>query len=313
MTLAPHLPHAAFEHRALFHEGLDELVASLAPEVSAGLADGARVLVCLDAPAQRALSSAVEGSDAVTFLSNDVRYARPATAMGALNEFVSGAIAAGAPAVWSVGAIGFDGSVDDQQWHRYEAAVNDVLADLPLRAVCTYDTSALPAAVLAAARTTHPTVADDGARRASEHFRSGPTLDPQAALHLAALVRRCGDPLFDDEVTTSSAVRDRLRQLLGPDLAPARLADLHLVASELATNAFRHGRPPVRCAVWSDDAHVIVRVEDRGIGLADPYAELRPPRGRIGGWGMWLVGQLSERIAVERIGDRTVVTAALAR
>ena len=75
----------------------------------------------------------------VTHIAPDVRYSRPGVAMATVRRFADDAVAAGAPTAWSIGAIPFDGTPRDRRWVRYEEAVDDVLGQLPLRAVCAYD------------------------------------------------------------------------------------------------------------------------------------------------------------------------------
>ena len=59
-------------------------------------------------------------------------------------------------------------------------------------------------------------------------------------------------------------------------LTEARVADLVLVAHELASNAVRHGgattAAPGRIELWREDRTLLCRVSDSGPGIADPHA-----------------------------------------
>jgi anti-sigma regulatory factor (Ser/Thr protein kinase) len=95
-----------------------------------------------------------------------------------------------------------------------------------------------------------------------------------------------------------SAVRRALERL---DLPEGLRDDAQLLASELVTNAIRHGglRPDdivVVTAQWSGET-LRVNVEG-GAGPAKlvPVAgSIRPPPGAQSGWGLYLVDQLASR------------------
>ncbi len=87
-----------------------------------------------------------------------------------------------------------------------------------------------------------------------------------------------------------------------------RRADLLLLVSELVTNSVRHAglgaddRIALRASV---EAGVLrIEVSDRGPGFRWTYTG-RPPPGRSGGRGVWLVAELSDRWGI-RDGPTTV-------
>jgi signal transduction histidine kinase len=87
--------------------------------------------------------------------------------------------------------------------------------------------------------------------------------------------------------------RRALEPLLA-DLDPSRRADVLLLATELVTNAVRHGRPPIAMAVESADATLRVEVQDAGGGRPARTAEPGP----AGGWGLLLVDAAADRWGV---------------
>ena len=78
------------------------------------------------------------------------------------------------------------------------------------------------------------------------------------------------------------------------DLTRRRRADAGLLVSELVTNAFRHGRPPITLNIDADAERVRVEVEDAGGGR--PLR--RPEPGADGGWGLLLVESTADRWGV---------------
>ena len=78
-----------------------------------------------------------------------------------------------------------------------------------------------------------------------------------------------GDPVFAVEnAPTLAGLRHQLGAVLAT-LVPDReqQEDLHLAASEIAANAFRHGVRPVSARVWADGDRVVCVISDRGTVL----------------------------------------------
>jgi anti-sigma regulatory factor (Ser/Thr protein kinase) len=77
-------------------------------------------------------------------------------------------------------------------------------------------------------------------------------------------------------------------------LDPERRADVLLLTSELVTNAFRHGSPPITLTIDSQAGCLRVEVEDVG----DGRPARRPDPGPAGGWGLLLVEEAADRWGV---------------
>lgn len=297
--------HPEFDHVAALHRGPDDLAGQLLPQLRAAVAAGDAVLLCVPERTRAVLTGALDTANGVEFVSDDVRYARPGMAMRILHQFVHARLRDGAARVWSIGAIPFAGDTDrDADWLRYEAAVNDVLGDLPLRAVCTYDVDAVRPALVDGARCTHLAALDGGTRRellsAADSWPHVPPVAPPS-----------GAPLVRCEPRTASEARRALAGALGDSVSAADLDVLCLMVSELVTNGLLHGRGQVALAVWHDAAQgsTVLDVADGGDGIADPFFDLRPPGLRPGGAGLWIVGQCSERVSTHRTGGVHHVTA----
>jgi anti-sigma regulatory factor (Ser/Thr protein kinase) len=90
------------------------------------------------------------------------------------------------------------------------------------------------------------------------------------------------------------------------------LDHLLIVASELASNAVRHGGGSGRLRLWHDGHHLHCQVIDSGPGIADgTVGTTRPSSGQVGGRGLWIVRQLCEQVEISSGTGRTVVTAVL--
>lgn len=89
------------------------------------------------------------------------------------------------------------------------------------------------------------------------------------------------------------------------------MQDLELLVSEVVTNAVRHAGASrgdlIGLSVEADRGRVRVEVADPGSGFE--AAPARPTMFQESGWGLYLVGQLSDRwgVEVERDPQGTVV------
>ena len=90
-------------------------------------------------------------------------------------------------------------------------------------------------------------------------------------------------------------------------LTPAAASDLRLVISEIVTNSLRHGTDSefIDLAVTPKDAFLCVQVTDDGPGLASTPRSMVPDE--HGGYGLFLVEQLTRRWGITREGRRTRV------
>jgi anti-sigma regulatory factor (Ser/Thr protein kinase) len=91
---------------------------------------------------------------------------------------------------------------------------------------------------------------------------------------------------------------------------------LLIVASELATNAIRHGGGSGRLRLWHQDRALYCQVSDDGPGFADPaVGATRPdPTSSDGGRGMWICRRLAGQLVIESgpHGRGATVTAVIA-
>jgi anti-sigma regulatory factor (Ser/Thr protein kinase) len=96
---------------------------------------------------------------------------------------------------------------------------------------------------------------------------------------------------------TDARAAQEARRVMEPvvrTLPPDRRADVLLLTTELVTNAFRHGSPPITLTVDRQGSALRVEVEDAG----DGRPARKPEPGPAGGWGLLLVEESADRWGV---------------
>lgn len=85
---------------------------------------------------------------------------------------------------------------------------------------------------------------------------------------------------------------------------------LLIVASELASNAIRHGGGRGRLRLWSDDTRIHCEITDRGPGIDDPgTGASRPDPTAVSGRGLWISRQLADDLVITTGPRGTAITA----
>jgi anti-sigma regulatory factor (Ser/Thr protein kinase) len=190
---------------------------------------------------------------------------------------------------------------------RHEALINVALSDMPMRVLCPYDASALDAAVLASAKRTHPEIVEHGTTQSSSCYSEA--IPPECEVPLSAPPEDASNYVIKEGMLSAlrASIRDHGRDA-GFD--GELVEDLEVVASELATNALRHGDPQRQLTIWGTSDEMICQVENEG-AISDPLAGRRNPQPPAEhGLGLWIVHQLSDLVEM-RDGRRTTVRAHL--
>ncbi|ABP56155.1 ATP-binding protein [Salinispora tropica] len=88
-----------------------------------------------------------------------------------------------------------------------------------------------------------------------------------------------------------------------------RLNDFVLAVNELTTNAVRHGGGRGSLRMWRQAESLVCEVSDQGDGISSrPLGDHRRPAPEtVGGWGLWLVRELSDTMDVTSDRGGTVV------
>ena len=189
---------------------------------------------------------------------------------------------------------------------EHEALINVALGPLPAYIQCPYDTSALPTSVLTDATRTHPTLA-----AGSERWTSPAYTDPGmvAASFDVALSPTPSDAEF---VVIGPDTGARAARMLVHDAGQAhgldgeRLAEVRLVAQELAVNTLTHSPGRGLLEVWTADDHLVVQVQDGG-RITDQLAGRRAPDPPHVGHGLFVVHQLADLVRIHRESSGTTV------
>jgi anti-sigma regulatory factor (Ser/Thr protein kinase) len=313
-TVLPHgvVPAASrLLHDALLFSSPDELAAATVPFVQEGLAAGDVVVVTASPATADVVRTAVD-DDRVRVLPRDVAYGRrtPA-AVTAFLRLTDELAATGARRVRVLGETDFGRTEREQlEWQRYEAVLNDALADRPLWGLCLFDTTRLPEPVLESVARTHPTVVVGRSRTPNPRF-----VDPAAYLRGLPVPEeplQSGVPrLAVDDVADLIALRHAVAAELASVGGPREVVeDFLLAVDETTSNAVRHGAPPVGLRLWTSADRVVCAVTDPGRGLDDPFAGYGPAHGQDlsrGGMGVWLARQLCDHVDISSGPDGVTV------
>ena len=303
---------ATLAHQAFLYDGAEQFADAMAPLVVAGAERGDRVLVAAKRESTETLRRKL-GDDAGRIEIHDTLewYPRPVDRLMAVQQAIVGLppdtrlLALGEP-IWNGSAA------TRREWVRYESTINVALADAPLRFICLYDRSELPAEIVAHGRSTHPELVADGVGCPCAAFEQPADCvrELDASAPPAPADDRCRID-FDGDYHAFRGVLAASARELG--MEPDRADELVLAANEVVTNAVVHGEAPVSVRCWAADGELVCEVADAGPGVADPFAgwELPQPPSP-GGWGLALARRVCDALELAGGGDESRVRLYLA-
>lgn len=298
-------------HAVGFYGSDREFLEMSVPFCEAGIAAGEPTLVGVFPRQAELLRSAIVEPGKLLFTSHDEQYPHPPGALEGLRTAWHNHTGGSTP-FRIVGELSPSQGLDRDSWIRYEAAVNHELSDIPLRALCLFDTDELTTGVREELERVHPVIVtpEDG-------HQPNPRYQPPSTF-MANRIQVVSDPLeaqpaavdlADPSVRTVRRAVTYLAQTM--ELASSETDNLVLAVSEVATNALVHGEPPVSVCGWGVPGRVTVRVADAGPGPDDPLAGLRAAssegEGAGAGFGLWIAHQLCPEIAMTATDDGFVV------
>jgi anti-sigma regulatory factor (Ser/Thr protein kinase) len=295
MTSGAATDQVAFHHAALVYRSEQELLAAVVPAVDEGIAAGEPTLMMMDPRTAEMVRSALAEPSAVSFLDQS-RYTNPAAAVRQFQELVPARVADGASRVRVVAEMSPLGTGDTWEWWaRYEAAVTEACADLPMTSTCCYDSRVVTPDVLDDVVRAHPYLAGgDGARAANPRHDDPERFVRGRGPERGADPVESTPPLVDLTDPSSRAARHAVLEVADrARLERAEVDGFLIGVSETVANAICHGRPPVRLRLWSVPGRMVATVGDRGPGPRDPSAGLLPTASSASaGVGLWLAHQM---------------------
>lgn len=298
--------HAA--HEALLYDDDDQLLATIVPFVRAGLRAGERVLVALVPGKHGSVREALgPEAESVEFIDAVAMYSRNGPMLSSLLQRLATHAIPGEGRVRLLAeqALAARTRTEARAYMRYEAASNVAYERYAASVLCAYDTRGLSDSTLLHAQQTHPRVLDsagDGGH-SSDAF-----VDPREFIRRHSRVQP--PPAHATEIpleTRNDLAYTRYRiteQARAVGLADAKIDELTVATTEVASNALLHGRAPRHVWTYTDDGAFVCHVHDAGPGLSDPLAGyLVPEASGLGGRGLWLAHQLGD--IVEAASDDT--------
>jgi anti-sigma regulatory factor (Ser/Thr protein kinase) len=294
--------HLGYCHEAVCYSSDDDFLAVAVPFLLGGVAAGEPTMVSMGRHNTELLRAELPAELPITFQASDTLYSRPAAAIRSYRKLLADHVAGGAAQIRIIGELPPQSfGVTWDWWGRYESAINHAYDDFPLWSMCAYDTRTTPAPVLADVLRTHPrTALPDGRHQLNDTYLDPvtylseprpPVLDPLQ--HTEPAVDLTGCP--------AAEARQAVRAADPGHLSARDVDDLLVAVSEAVTNAYRHGRGPVRLRLWVGADRIVVTVTDAGAGPKDPFAGLLPiGDGTDGGLGLWIAHQSCNHVAQYR-------------
>jgi anti-sigma regulatory factor (Ser/Thr protein kinase) len=281
---------SALRHHAFVSESDEEYVARSVAFLDEGLQAGEACVVGHSRDGIAMMRDALgPAADRVTFVDLASIYTRPARAVATYYRTFLGQLRK-APSVRAVAEFQF-GPGDWDEWMGYEAITNVAYSHLPVWVVCTYNANGLPDRVIEGVWRTHPEMLGDG-WQASDHYEDPRELLRRITPEPAPLPElRSFSPGQDLEL-----FRERLaRELMAETVPEDKALDMLVAATEIASNALRHGDGIEEIRVGRVEGRFVCEVVDRGSGFDDPVAGYLAPREGTGS-GLWVARQLTWRI-----------------
>jgi anti-sigma regulatory factor (Ser/Thr protein kinase) len=293
---------ATFHHEALFYEGDDEFVDRCRAFVEEGLDRGEPVLVMVGSRKLELLRQALGArAEEAHFADMEVVGRNPARIIPAWGRFVTDH-ARGDEGGVAMRGIGEPIWADRRPDELVECQLHESLLNLAFaaadsfRLICPYDTSALPAEVIAEARRSHPIVSTAGSAESCGDYCG---IDQVAARFHEDLAE---PPADADEIrVTVDGLRDA-RELVRRRAEEAGLGqradDFVLAVNEVLSNSLYHAHEAGSLRIWNEPDGLVCEVRDTG-RIAQPLVGREEPAiGQVGGHGVWLVNLVCDLVQV---------------
>lgn len=293
-----------FHHEAFFYGDAEEFLAGALPFLRDGIEAGEPALVAVSSPRARALQAELsDEADRVRFVDMEQLGRNPARIIPAWQRFLDEHGGRDRP-VRGVGEPVWPGREADEidECERHESLLNHAFWHGPAwRLLCPYDSSSLGDEVLEAARESHAVVS--GSWTTGEEREQA--IDPHAISPFAGVLPR--HPRDARQFDFDRTLLHEARTVVGnaaesAGLSAERSFDLVAAVGELVNNSVLHGGGGGVLTVWSEDATLVVQVEDSGVIDAPLAGRVRPDPSEHHGRGLWIVNHLCD-LAQIRSGE----------
>ncbi|MFZ5846610.1 MAG: anti-sigma factor RsbA family regulatory protein [Actinomycetota bacterium] len=310
---AVHDGRRTIQHDGIFYDDEDILVSAALAFVREGIAADEVVMVNTGSHFVTPLLRAVFAGDEQVVFAERPHYSNPAAALDSYRRVMEKGLREGVRGYRAMGFIDFaDSILPWQEWVRYEAAVNEVFADLPFRTLCPYDTSRLPSVIIEPMkRARSGLVAGDGRHDNPDYVPPAALMGrdelrtPPLAVQGSAprMVLEPGEELMELRMEVYAAT-------MFTDLPRRKVDDFVAAVGQVVANAHEHGKPPVRLRLWAADTQVVCTVTDQGHGIDDPLLGWARPRRPEQGIGLWASRQLVDVLDYDLADDGFTVRVA---
>lgn len=297
------------EHNALLYEGLGEYLTTTAPYLRAGLEAENVLLAVVPEPRLSALRDTMgRDGESVVFIDAGVFYQHPVRTIkeydSTVRQFAPRRLRVVAEPIW----LGRN-PAETVEWARYESLVNVAFATSGAHVICAYDRTVVPPEVIEHARRTHPQLIDGQAEYRSRDYR-----EPESFGADCDRLPRTPAPDDADYLPFATerdlqAVREFVRERTARrELAAETARGLLTAVTEVATNALRHGTPPMGIRVWADADELVCEVSDHGFWQPGSLTGFVPPESALQtGFGLWTVRLLVDFVRLHTGWDGTFV------
>lgn len=288
----------AFRHELYAYQGASDFLRGAVSFVEDALAADETVLVAVGEDKQGMLRDALGSSDMdrqVSFVDTGALGRNPGRLIPAWQDWIAKSVSEGLP-VRGISESPWESSTPAE---RGELRYHEWLLNLTFSGspawwlLCPYDVTTLEPAELESARLCHPFRLTDGLHGdnpdfSDEPFRFDdltPACDPSRTMVYAA-----GALASVRAAVSECATRCGLKG--------ARLQELLVAVTEVASNSIRHGGGSGTLRTWGERDVLVCEFHDDG-HIGDPLVgRSRPTPDQRGGRGMWLVHQLCDLVQI---------------
>jgi anti-sigma regulatory factor (Ser/Thr protein kinase) len=309
MTMSTAAEEPGLVHAALFYRSEQEYLDGIVPFLIDGLEMGQPVMAAVPGDNLAVLRDGLGDAAGSVVLADMTEIGRnPGRILGTAARFV-----AENPGrrVRIVGEPLWPGRSEDEYpaCVRMEALSNKLFEHRPVMALCPYNAGRLDEQALADTCTTHPLLNDAGSVDRNADYAPAEAV----ARHNKALTNSAAAAVYTVTASTdlSTARSFAARYASSHELSADGIADLQLIATELATNSLEHAGGACRLAFWVRNGNLICEASDSG-QLEDPLAGYRAPTSDApAGRGLFLVHAIADLVRVHTSANGTTIQAYL--